>query len=373
MIQIQQPTGYVATKLIKEYDFASDMTSESNISINFGVVKADSDQFTSHEHPLRLKNPWLKRCQDCGQFIGKKQHNCLGKGWSKKFDCCVKCGTIQKYHQGYGLCSTCYSIYYRHKKNPDMKYGNKLPEGKWSNNFDCCIHCGTTKIKHNAKGICTTCTSEILRRKNPEIGRKDRWALHYNQCSECHTTKLKHYAFGLCIKCYRYKKAHELNPNMGSQKRWALYYNQCVKCGTTEIAHKKQGFCKICYQKEPETRARSLRSQSKRRSLVKGFKTVGITLKVQKYVRGRDKNKCIICGQNQNISFDHLIAITKLKEKNFKGDPNGINNIVLLCKSCNSSKNNKDILNWLKEKNKPIPNIIIKLLKKQKTQQVIQC
>jgi len=94
MIEVQ-PTGHVATSYIKEYNLISDMTSESNISINSGVVKADSNQFTSHEHPLRLKKingityvflegRWVnkynfskrKKCPDCVKIISNLSKRC---------------------------------------------------------------------------------------------------------------------------------------------------------------------------------------------------------------------------------------------------------------------------------------------------------
>ena len=58
-------------------------------------------------------------------------------------------------------------------------------------------------------------------------------------------------------------------------------------------------------------------------------------------------NKCVICGSTENITIDHIVPITK-------GGTNDIDNLQPLCKSCNSSKNNKtmeEFLRYIETKN----------------------
>ncbi|MGI0083110.1 MAG: HNH endonuclease [Nitrosopumilaceae archaeon] len=51
------------------------------------------------------------------------------------------------------------------------------------------------------------------------------------------------------------------------------------------------------------------------------------------------ERECVYCGAKENLSIDHIIPISK-------GGPNVASNKVLSCKSCNSSKRDKDIFEW---------------------------
>jgi hypothetical protein len=54
---------------------------------------------------------------------------------------------------------------------------------------------------------------------------------------------------------------------------------------------------------------------------------------------------CVFCGSAENLSTDHLIP------KNRGGD-NSADNLVLSCKSCNSSRGDKGVFEWLGLKKK---------------------
>lgn len=59
-----------------------------------------------------------------------------------------------------------------------------------------------------------------------------------------------------------------------------------------------------------------------------------ISEEVQIFVWRRDGGKCVICGNQENLEFDHIIPISK-------GGSNTARNIQLLCERCNRSKGNK--------------------------------
>ena len=59
-----------------------------------------------------------------------------------------------------------------------------------------------------------------------------------------------------------------------------------------------------------------------------------ITQKVKDQVWKRDEGKCVECGSNENLEFDHIIPHSK-------GGANTYRNIQLLCQPCNRVKSDK--------------------------------
>jgi 5-methylcytosine-specific restriction endonuclease McrA len=58
--------------------------------------------------------------------------------------------------------------------------------------------------------------------------------------------------------------------------------------------------------------------------------------------------KCFYCGKSisskKHRTIDHIVAVTK-------NGPNNILNLVPCCRSCNSSKGDRDVFDWIKYKN----------------------
>jgi hypothetical protein len=59
-----------------------------------------------------------------------------------------------------------------------------------------------------------------------------------------------------------------------------------------------------------------------------------ISQKVKNEVWKRDEGKCVECGSNKKLEFDHIIPFSK-------GGANTYRNIQLLCENCNRSKSDK--------------------------------
>lgn len=56
---------------------------------------------------------------------------------------------------------------------------------------------------------------------------------------------------------------------------------------------------------------------------------------VREAVLARDNNRCVRCGSDKNLQMDHILAVSK-------GGSNEPDNLRTLCRSCNSSKRDRD-------------------------------
>lgn len=55
----------------------------------------------------------------------------------------------------------------------------------------------------------------------------------------------------------------------------------------------------------------------------------------------RDGYKCVYCGSTEKLTLDHIVPKSK-------GGSNNTNNLACCCRSCNSSKKDKSLEEWLK-------------------------
>lgn len=58
-----------------------------------------------------------------------------------------------------------------------------------------------------------------------------------------------------------------------------------------------------------------------------------IPQEIKSAVWQRDQGRCVQCGANQYLEFDHIIPLSL-------GGAHSVNNIQLLCRSCNNKKSN---------------------------------
>lgn len=76
-----------------------------------------------------------------------------------------------------------------------------------------------------------------------------------------------------------------------------------------------------------------------------------ITRELKKQIISIEKS-CEYCGRMDELSWDHLIPRSK-------GGPDNAENLVLCCRSCNSSKGNRGLYAWFGVKNKDsLPRIV---------------
>ena len=90
-------------------------------------------------------------------------------------------------------------------------------------------------------------------------------------------------------------------------------------------------------QKEMRKKTLSVRSDSSNNSVdekPKKKRNRRISQDVKDRVWNRDNGKCVECGSNENLEFDHIIPFSK-------GGANTYRNLQLLCEHCNRSKSDK--------------------------------
>lgn len=91
-----------------------------------------------------------------------------------------------------------------------------------------------------------------------------------------------------------------------------------------------------------------------RARLYKGLTTSTLkmrTLYDDEKVKFTYPQSCCYCGTTETLSIDHLIS-------RIKGGDDHSNNLVWACRSCNSSKGGRDLLEWYQIKNR-FPSILL--------------
>jgi hypothetical protein len=65
-----------------------------------------------------------------------------------------------------------------------------------------------------------------------------------------------------------------------------------------------------------------------------------------------DERRCEFCGSGKELSFDHIVP-------HRRGGPDIAENLVLACRSCNSSKGKKGLCEWLGlERKDELPRVV---------------
>lgn len=74
---------------------------------------------------------------------------------------------------------------------------------------------------------------------------------------------------------------------------------------------------------------------------------------IREYIREREMpNQCIYCSSTSDLSYDHLVA------RNRNG-PDVPDNVVMACRSCNSSKSDKGVYEWFElDRRYEVPRIV---------------
>jgi len=195
--------------------------------------------------------------------------------------------------------------------------------GCWSRRYDCCQKCGTTEIKHWAKGLCEKCYLKLMaprmKQQNLINSRKRNETDHRRQ----------------------YMKDYEQDPKN----------REIIKSRRQSIKYRNK---RKEYEQSPIGKDRN-RQNANRYKAAKLFVDFWQPWMTERWWWMIDVTEgyCPNCGKlfddgGHKLTMDHIIPLNLVdklgKDKAVEiGAIHHINNIQVLCKSCNSSKNGRII------------------------------
>jgi len=172
---------------------------------------------------------------------------------------------------------------------------------------------------------------------------------HWIHCAECGRNRL-HKAYGLCNRCY-YRQWREEHPGYHYHYQWREEHPGCqrqwrennserrAECNRRwRKAHKKHiaEYNRQYKMANPQQAANRRRRARKRNVMVEYID--------EQLIYNRDGHACVYCKDARDLTLDHVVALAR-------GGAHSYDNLVVACRSCNSSKGVKDVGEWLGEKN----------------------
>lgn len=129
--------------------------------------------------------------------------------------------------------------------------------------------------------------------------------------------------------------SHKIYSDLNKYLKWEKY------CQKNHISYSKFSFNYDGFRSDtPIHRALKLKGlltdnkPQKLNNVINPKRSRRISQKIRDQVWKRDEGKCVECGSNKNLEFDHIIPHSK-------GGANTYRNIQLLCESCNRAKSDK--------------------------------
>ena len=224
-----------------------------------------------------------------------------------------------------------------------------------------CIVCGEKfTVKSSQKKICSSRC-----RKKRQLFLTKKWA---QENPEKTTNSRKKWFEGNeikrkeCANKYYHKNKkkskeyREINKEKISKKRKKHYNDNKEKIkkqrekNKESLSKKSREYYKKNKEKVKENNKKWIKENRDHKSMLthlrreKEKKTKGFSDKIESFkIRMEEIGECVFCGSKENITIDHLIPISK-------GGSNEINNLFPACRSCNSSKNASDWLEWYRKR-----------------------
>lgn len=116
----------------------------------------------------------------------------------------------------------------------------------------------------------------------------------------------------------------------GWEREKCLYYDECL-WRKQSIQNCTMNLCGI-YEPMSEEEIQKRKREEEIQNIEERSRY--ISKSVQREVWRRDQGRCVECGSNELLEFDHIIPFSK-------GGSNTARNIQLLCENCNRKKQNR--------------------------------
>jgi len=142
-----------------------------------------------------------------------------------------------------------------------------------------------------------------------------------------------------CKKCHNfYHKQHRIE-NKERDKQWSESNREEVLQYKKKYRQKhKEDIKEKNKQWFSENKGKNISYRQKRKALKCQLSNT-LTIQQWKNIKLSFNNCCAYCGKELPLAQEHFIALSK-------GGEYTQNNIITSCKSCNSSKSNKDFFTW---------------------------
>lgn len=135
------------------------------------------------------------------------------------------------------------------------------------------------------------------------------------------------------VDCINQKNFIELKINLGGWLHYPILCGKAIwKLTKREIPLSKEEKKLIIFEKIEKEKRKFERLKLKHEGTKN--KRERISEDVKMFVWRRDQGKCVECGSQEKLEFDHIIPVSK-------GGSNTARNLQLLCENCNRTKSNK--------------------------------
>ena len=175
--------------------------------------------------------------------------------------------------------------------------------------------------------ICQTSRRTAERRFNPDRHRENGRKYYAANREQTLTNTRKHYE----ANRERYSLTHHKWYEANKDKK--LEQNREWRESNRELASEHASRWRKANPKR--VRETERRYKLKRRLLLAGARC-DLTLQQWEQIKAFYKHRCALCGEQTQLTRDHVIPITK-------GGEHTASNIIPLCRSCNSRKGNREL------------------------------